>query len=195
MSRHDPGPAFRALHQSGNPFILANAWDRGSAKMLAALGAQALATSSGAHAFTLGHPDMGTLSRDEALSHAADLVSATSLPVSGDFENGFGEAPEICAETVRLACEAGLERICRETNAPINALAAGPYTSKSRAEFASIGIARISLGAALARLTHRAIHDTGKAMFEGGDFSTLGNALPASVTDPLLLSIPDADLD
>ena len=108
MAQHDPGPAFRALHQPGNPFVLANAWDRGSAKMLAALGAQALATSSGAHAFTLGRPDMGTITRDEALSHAAELVSATNLPVSGDFENGFGYAPETCAETVRLAAEAGL---------------------------------------------------------------------------------------
>ena len=65
--RHDPGPAFRALHRPGDPFILANAWDRGSARMLAALGAEALATSSAAHAFTLGRPDGGTVSRDEAL--------------------------------------------------------------------------------------------------------------------------------
>ena len=79
---HDPGPAFRALHQSGNPFILANAWDAGSAKVLASLGAQALATTSGGHAFTLGRQDMGTISRDESLSHAADLVAATNLPAA-----------------------------------------------------------------------------------------------------------------
>ena len=58
IARHDPGPAFRAMHRPGDPFILANAWDRGSARMLAALGAQALATSSAAHAFTLGRPDV-----------------------------------------------------------------------------------------------------------------------------------------
>ncbi|MWB79524.1 isocitrate lyase/phosphoenolpyruvate mutase family protein [Pseudooceanicola sp. 216_PA32_1] len=104
---HDPGPAFRALHQKGNPFILCNAWDIGSAKVLAALGAQALATSSSAYAFTLGRPD-GGLSRDEALAHAEDMVKATPLPVSGDFENGFGEAPETVAETIRMACDAGL---------------------------------------------------------------------------------------
>ena len=114
IARHDPGPAFRAMHRPGDPFILANAWDRGSARMLAALGAQALATSSAAHAFTLGRPDGGTVSRDEALAHAADLVSATPLPVSGDFENGFGKAPETCAETVRLAAEAGLAGISIE---------------------------------------------------------------------------------
>jgi hypothetical protein len=100
---HDPGPAFRALHRPGEPFILANAWDAGSVRMLAGLGAQALATSSAAHAFTLGRPDMGHVTREEALAHAEVLVSATPLPVSGDFENGFGDAPETCAETVRLA--------------------------------------------------------------------------------------------
>lgn len=75
---------------------------------MAALGAKALATSSAAHAFTLGRPDMGGVSRDEALAHAEDIVSATALPVSGDFENGFADAPEDVAETVRLAAEAGL---------------------------------------------------------------------------------------
>ncbi len=104
---HDPGPAFRALHQRGNPFILINAWDIGSARALAALGAQALATTSAGHAFTLGLPD-GKVTRDQAMAHAADLVAATPLPVSADFENGFGEAPDYVAETIRLAAEAGL---------------------------------------------------------------------------------------
>ena len=90
----------------GGPFILANAWDVGSAKMLAALGAKALATTSSGHAFTLGKTDMGHVSRDVALQHANDLVVATNLPVSADLENGYGEAPEIVAETTRLAIEA-----------------------------------------------------------------------------------------
>lgn len=102
------GEDFRALHQRGNPFILANAWDAGSAKLLAALGAQAIGTTSSGHAFTLGRPDMGHVTRDEALAHAQDLVAATPLPVSGDFENGYGDAPETVAETIRLAAEAGL---------------------------------------------------------------------------------------
>lgn len=109
-----PGARFRALHRPGDPFILANAWDAGSARMLAALGAQAIGTSSAAHAFTLGRPDMGQLSRDEALAHAAVLVEATPLPVSGDFENGFGPEPETVAETVRLAAEVGLAGISIE---------------------------------------------------------------------------------
>ena len=117
-TRHDPGPAFRALHRPGAPFILANAWDAGSARLLAALGAEAIATSSAAHAFTLGRPDMGRISRDEALAHAEALVAATPLPVSGDFENGFGAAPETCAETVRLAAEAGLAGISIEDTSP-----------------------------------------------------------------------------
>lgn len=108
MPKHDPGPAFRALHQRGNPFVLANAWDVGSAKILAALGAQAIGTTSAGYGFTQGMPDMGIMTRDQSLSHAQELVYATKLPISGDFENGFGEAPECVAETIRLACEAGL---------------------------------------------------------------------------------------
>ncbi len=76
--------------------------------MMAALGAKALATSSAAHAFTLGRADLGGVSRDEALAHAADLLAATPLPLSGDFENGFADAPEEVAQTVRLAAEVGL---------------------------------------------------------------------------------------
>jgi len=113
----DPGAAFRALHTPGTPFILANVWDRGTARMVEALGAQAIATSSAAHAFTLGRPDGGTVTRAEALDHAADLVSAVSVPVQGDFENGFGHDPEEVAETVRLAAEAGLAGICIEDTA------------------------------------------------------------------------------
>jgi 2-methylisocitrate lyase-like PEP mutase family enzyme len=120
---HDPGPAFRALHRPGAPFILTNVWDVGTAKLCAALGAEALATSSAAHAFTLGRPDGGTVSRDEALAHAESLVTATALPVSGDFENGFGDSPEVCAETVRLAAEVGLAGISIEDAAPPDAAA------------------------------------------------------------------------
>lgn len=105
---HDPGPAFRALHRPGDPFVLANAWDAGSARVLAALGAQAIGTTSAGFAFTLGLPDGARISRDQALVHAADLVAATPLPVSGDLENGYGATPETVAETLRLAAEAGL---------------------------------------------------------------------------------------
>ncbi len=107
---------FRDLHKPGNPFILANAWDLGSAKMLVAMGAQAIGTSSAAHGFTLGVPD-ANVPRDQALAHAQDLVAAVNVPVSGDFENGYGDDPDICAETVRLSGEVGLAGICIEDTA------------------------------------------------------------------------------
>ncbi|MEM7326507.1 MAG: isocitrate lyase/phosphoenolpyruvate mutase family protein [Actinomycetota bacterium] len=266
----DIGAQFRALHKPGEPFILANAWDAGSAKMLAALGAQAIGTSSAAHAFTLGRPDGGLVARDEALAHAADLAAATPLPVSGDFENGFGDAPDVVAETVRLSADAGLAgisiedtefpsgqsygfeaaveritaaveaakavpgdfvllaradgvmlgnydtdeairriqayeqagadavyvplppdmselaRVCQSVSIPVNALAAGPFTEVPYTAFAEAGVARISLGSALARLTHRVIHDAATAMFERGDFSPLGNGIGGGTIDRLL---------
>ncbi|MEM1267536.1 MAG: isocitrate lyase/phosphoenolpyruvate mutase family protein [Pseudomonadota bacterium] len=256
----DRGAAFRALHRPGTPFILSNAWDLGSARMLAALGAEAIATTSSGFAFTLGRPDMGHVSRDEMLSHCSDLVSAVNLPVSGDLENGYGDAPDAVAETVRLAFEAGLagcsiedvappegaaydralavERIraavaaaralprdfvlvaradgvmteaysmdealvrvraFRDAGAdclyvplppdlaalgaiieaangrPVNALAVGPFAALTRADFARAGVARISLGGALARATHEVIATWANAMREEGRF----NATPA----------------
>jgi 2-methylisocitrate lyase-like PEP mutase family enzyme len=104
VTRHED---FHDLHGSGC-FVIPNPWDLGSARMMAALGAKALATSSAAHAFTLGRADMGGVSRDEALAHAEMMVGATPLPVSGDFENGFADDPDGVAETVRLAAEVGL---------------------------------------------------------------------------------------
>lgn len=270
MTKHDPGPAFRALHQPGKPFILANAWDIGSARMLAGLGAKALATSSSAHAFTLGRPDNGHVSRDEALAHAQSLVEATPLPVSGDFENGFGAAPDHVAETMRLAAEVGLagisiedtdapgfgsydfklavERIkaaaaaaralkrdfvlvaradgvmnesydmaealrrirafdeagadclfvpvppsvdalrevCQSTKKPVNALAVGGLSKLSLQDFASIGVARISQGSAVARLTHKMIYEAGKAMFEQGDFNILSQGMSGGAVNDLM---------
>lgn len=112
---HDPGPTFRMLHRPGNPFVLANCWDIGSARLLGALGAEALATSSSAYAFTLGLPDGGA-TRDQSMAHAQDIVAATPLPVSGDFEDGFGADPDTVAETVRLAAEIGLAGISIEDN-------------------------------------------------------------------------------
>jgi len=98
---------FQDLHRAGC-FVIPNPWDAGSARMMAAAGARALATTSSGFAFTLGRPDMGTVTRDEALAHAEAIVAATPLPVSGDFENGFRDDPDGVAETVRLAAEAGL---------------------------------------------------------------------------------------
>jgi len=261
---------FRELHTPGDPFILANAWDIGSAKMLQGLGAKAIGTSSAAHAFTLGRPDGGKVTRDEALAHAQDLVSAVSVPVSGDFEDGFGQSPEDCAETVRLSGEIGLAGICIEdtieasarvydfelavdrikaassaaralskdfffvaradgvmtgaydieealrrirafdaagadglyvpipktmddlkrvinaTDKPVNILAAGPYAKHSLADYATLGAARISIGSALARATHRVIHDAGHAMLANGDFTGLRKVISGSEVDKLM---------
>ncbi|WP_340109153.1 isocitrate lyase/phosphoenolpyruvate mutase family protein [Pikeienuella sp. HZG-20] len=99
---------FRDLHKPGAPLLMANPWDIGSALVLKAKGAKAFGTTSAGHAFTLGRPDLGHVSRDEALAHAKAISEATGLPVSGDFENGYGDAPEFVAETVEMAAEAGL---------------------------------------------------------------------------------------
>jgi 2-methylisocitrate lyase-like PEP mutase family enzyme len=95
------------LHQAPGAFLVANAWDAGSARILAGLGFQALATSSGAQAATLGRRD-GKVSRDEALAHCKAIVDATDLPVSADLEKCFGDAPSVAAETIRLAAGIGL---------------------------------------------------------------------------------------
>lgn len=245
---------FLDMHQPGDPFILANAWDVGSARMLVALGAQAIATSSAGYAFTRGLPDGGKVGRAEAIAHARDLAQHVSVPVSADLEDGYGPTPEDCAETVRLAAAAGLhgcciedisptmeaydfdlsvermraaaaaapegfvfcaradgvmqsaydvdeairrlqafeaagahvlycpmpgnaedlQRIVSSVTAPVNALAAGPWTQQSRDAFAAMGIARISLGSALARATHQVIRDAARDMFGDGSFSKLG---------------------
>jgi 2-methylisocitrate lyase-like PEP mutase family enzyme len=98
---------FLELHHGDRPLLLPNPWDRGSARLLASLGFQALATTSSGHAATLGLLD-GSVTRDEAVEHAASIVEATELPVSADLENGFADDPAEVAETVRLAIGAGL---------------------------------------------------------------------------------------
>lgn len=263
--------SFRDMHQRGAPFILANAWDAGSAKMLKNLGAKAIATSSAAHAFTLGRPDGLGVTRDEAIAHAVDLIAATGLPVQGDFENGWGDDPDTVAETVTLAGKAGLAGICIEdiklpspdayertfaaeriqaasaaaralphdfvltaradgimtgaydideaiarlqafeaagadclyaplpkttkdaalicasVTAPVNVLIAGPtYTAETLSSLAQMGVARVSLGSALARATHRTLHDAATQMFATGDFSNLGTSISGDKVDALL---------
>ena len=103
----DRAARFKALHEGPGAFVIPNPWDAGSARVLAALGFQALATSSGASAGVLGRRD-GRVARDEALAHARAIVDATDLPVSADLEKGFGNAPAAAAETIRLAAGVGL---------------------------------------------------------------------------------------
>jgi 2-methylisocitrate lyase-like PEP mutase family enzyme len=100
---------FRALHERPGIFVIPNPWDAGSAKILASLGFEALATTSAGLAFSLGKPDgEGGVTLEEALENARAIVSATTLPVSADLENGYGESPESCAETILLAARTGL---------------------------------------------------------------------------------------
>jgi len=106
-TQSDKAARFKALHQGPGAFVIPNPWDAGSARILAGLGFQALATSSGASAGILGRRD-GKVTREEALAHARAIVVATDLPVSADLEKGFGDAPAAVAESIRLAAEIGL---------------------------------------------------------------------------------------
>ena len=100
---------FQFLHTRPGVFVIPNPWDAGSARMLAALDFEALATTSAGFAFSLGLPDAeGAVGRDATMANARAIVEATSLPVSADLENGFGDDPASCAETIRLAAQAGL---------------------------------------------------------------------------------------
>ena len=265
---------FRELHVKGTPLVMVNVWDAGTAKLMHGLGARALATSSAAHAYVMGRPDCGGVTRDEALAHAAEIVAATPLPVQGDFENGFGDDPDTCAETVKLSAEVGLAGICIEDtmcptenaydfdlavervkaaasaaralpkdfmltaradgvltgtydadealrrllafqdagadclyapllpdletiqrftaalSKPLNVLITGGSADYTRATLGDIGVARISIGSSLARVTHRAIYDIGKSMIESGDFTGLANSIGSDVIDPYLSDKP-----
>ncbi len=98
---------FRALHEGSGAFVIPNPWDPGSARLLAALGFQALATTSSGYANSIGRPD-GAVSLEEKIAHCRSLCAATDLPVSADLEKCFADSPEAAADTIRLAAEAGV---------------------------------------------------------------------------------------
>jgi 2-methylisocitrate lyase-like PEP mutase family enzyme len=104
-TQHEKAEAFRALHE-GEAFIIPNPWDAGSAKVFAALGFAALASTSSGFAFTLGRPDGGA-TLDDVIEHTHRLDEATDLPVSIDLENGYGREPEAAATAITRAAEAG----------------------------------------------------------------------------------------
>ncbi len=109
MSQSEKAKQFRALHDGPGTFVIPNPWDVGTARILAALGFRALATTSAGYAFSLGRRDgQGLVTRDEMLAHAQTIVEATDLPVSADLENCFGDEPETVAETIRMAAATGL---------------------------------------------------------------------------------------
>lgn len=256
MRRDELTERFRALHVPGRPVVMPNPWDIGSAKVMAGLGALALATTSSGHGFTQGLPDGGRVTRELALRHAADICAAVDVPVNGDFENGFGDSPETVAETVKLAAEAGLAGVSIEDTAfpekdsypfdqalarveaavsaaraagivltaradgwlvktydqaeavrrcqafaragadviyaplvdadttraltaigtPVNLLAAGDMRDLTTEQMGALGVARISIGGGLARVTQQVTIDATRAMLERGDFTILRGA-------------------
>ncbi len=109
MTRAEKYETFRLLHQRPGAFVIPNPWNAGTAKILTALGFEALATTSAGYAFSIGLPDStAELTRDGVLENARAIVEATHLPVSADLQDGFGRSPETCAETIRLASDIGL---------------------------------------------------------------------------------------
>jgi len=123
LTQAEKGRAFRALHERDRAFIIPNPWDAGTARLLARLGFEALATTSAGYAFSAGRPD-NTLERTEMLEHLAAIASACDLPVSADLENGYADSPEQVAETIRLAAASGvvggsIEDMSREPGRPI----------------------------------------------------------------------------
>jgi 2-methylisocitrate lyase-like PEP mutase family enzyme len=143
----DHAARFLALHHADRLLLMPNAWDRGSAKLLASLGFEALATTSSGFAATLGRLDYG-IDRDEAIAHAETLVEAADLPVSADLENGFGDEPEVVAETMRLAIDAGLagasvEDFTGRRDDPIYPLEAAAERIAAAAEAAQAGPGRL----------------------------------------------------
>ena len=103
----EKGTIFRALHQRDSAFIIPNPWDIGTARLLAHLRFEALATTSAGYAFSIGQRD-NTVGRDKMMAHVREIAAATDLPVSADLENGFGDDPETVAETIKLGAAAGL---------------------------------------------------------------------------------------
>lgn len=109
LTRAEKYAAFRALHERPGAFVIPNPWNAGTARILTALGFEALATTSAGYAFAVGRRDSAAgLTRDEVLANAREIVEASDLPVSADLEDGFGRAPGDCAETIERAVEVGL---------------------------------------------------------------------------------------
>src|ERR1700684_4039297 len=154
----DKARRFLSLHRPGQPLLLPNPWDLGSAKLLASLGFEALATTSSGFAATLGRLD-GAITREGALEHAGAIVDACELPVSADLENGFADDPAGVAETVGLAIDAGLagcsiEDFTGDDRAPIYEFAAAIERIEAAADVAHAGPAPFVLTARAENFLH-----------------------------------------
>ncbi|MEA2155447.1 MAG: hypothetical protein QOE11_1587 [Solirubrobacteraceae bacterium] len=149
---------FLALHSGERPLLVPNPWDVGSAVLLASLGFEALATTSGGFAATLGRLD-GSVTRDEALAHSAAIAAATPLPVSADLENGFADEPADVAETIELAIAAGLagcsiEDFTGDEDGPIYCLEHAVARIAAAAQAAHAGPVQLVLTARAENLLH-----------------------------------------
>jgi 2-methylisocitrate lyase-like PEP mutase family enzyme len=158
VTQEEKTRSFQSLHRPGEPLLLPNPWDIGSARLLASLGFQALATTSSGFAATLGRED-GSVTRDEALVHAAVIVAATDLPVSADLENAFADSPDGVAETIQLAGEVGLagasvEDFTRREEDPIYDLRFAAERVAAAAEAAHAGPVRLVLTARAENYLH-----------------------------------------
>ena len=158
ITQADKAERFLALHRAGEPLLLPNPWDLGSARLLASLGFEALATTSSGFAATLGRND-GSVSREEALVHAAVIVAATDLPVSADLENAFADEPAGVAETIGLAIQVGLagasvEDFTGRDGDPIYDLRLAAERVAAAAETAHAGPARLVLTARAENYLH-----------------------------------------
>jgi len=154
----DKAQRFLALHRPGEPLLMPNPWDLGSAKLLASLGFAALATTSSGFAATLGRLD-GAVSRDEAMVHAAVIVAATDLPVSADLENAYADSPAGVAETIGLAIQVGLagasvEDFTRRDDDPIYDVRLAADRVAAAAETAHAGLVRLVLTARAENFLH-----------------------------------------
>ena len=158
ITQAEKAERFLTLHRPGEPLLMPNPWDLGSARLLASLGFEALATTSSGFAATLGRND-GAVSRDEALVHAAVIVAATDLPVSADLEDAFADEPSGVAETIGLAIQVGLagasvEDFTRRDEAPIYDLRLAAERIAAAAETAHAGPARLVLTARAENYLH-----------------------------------------
>ena len=158
ITQADKARRFLALHRPGEPLLMPNPWDLGSARLLASLGFEALATTSSGFAATLGRND-GSVTRDEAMVHAAVIVAATDLPVSADLEDAFAAEPAGVAETIGLAIEVGLagasvEDFTRLAGDPIYDVRLAAERVAAAAEAAHAGPGRLVLTARAENYLH-----------------------------------------
>jgi 2-methylisocitrate lyase-like PEP mutase family enzyme len=202
VSQNEKAARFKALHEDPGAFVIPNPWDAGSARILAGLGFQALATSSAASACAMGKRD-GGLTREEALAHASLIVEAADLPVSADLEKGFGDEGSSLDETIsRLQAfeKAGADvlfapglpdieavrAVCSAVSKPVNFMAGIKGKSFSVGELAAAGVRRISLATSLYRAAMTGLLDAAREVTGTGQFGFLDQCVTTKELNELM---------